>query len=152
MTVAASRERSVWAVLAGALLLLDGIVALVVSAGAAWFSTFPPVAAIEGRLPIDQSQWALALGAFVFAIACFWAAQRAVRGIRAGRMVGIVLAGSLAAFFGSVLVTASVIDLEWLAAAVVFLAPQLLIILGLLRWPAGLGTGSSLVADEGNRA
>lgn len=137
MIAVAFRQRTGWSAIAGVLLLLDGIVSLVISAGAAWFSLVPPIAAIEGRPPIDQSQWLLALGSLAFAIASLWASQRALRGIRDGRMVGVALGGIAGVVVGSILVNAPVFDLGWLVAMLVFLAPQLLIVLGLLRWPRG---------------
>lgn len=156
MSAAPARSSSLWTVLAGILLLVDGIVALIVSALLALFSIAPPPAAIEGRAPIDQTQWPLTLVTLLFAIACLWAAQRALRGIRAGRVVGVAAAGIVVVLAGWFLVWLVLqprgIDLTGLAIVAAMLAPQVLAIVALLRWPPATADRSVQPAIEGNRA
>lgn len=156
VSAAPARSSPGWAVVAGIVLLVDGIVALFVSALLALFSIAPPPAAIEGRAPVDQTQWGLTLATLVFAIACFWAAQRALRGIRAGRVVGVVVAGIVVVLSGWYVVWFVTqppgVDISVLLISLVVLAPQVLIIVGLLRWSPGVAAPSGPAAIEGNRA
>jgi hypothetical protein len=132
MTSTPTRSRSGWAKLAGALLLLDGLAVLLI--GLVFFAVFRPVAAIEGRPSPDQTPYWVLLPAGLLAIAFFWAGQRAIRGIRGGRMVGVVLAGVLGLLFAWLPFTGSM-DASELATMAALLIPQVLIVIGLLRWP-----------------
>ena len=91
--------------LAGVVVLVDGLLAL---AGAGLFlllSVFPPVAAIEGAPPSEQSWILQALVSLAVAVAALWAGQRAIRGIRRGRFLGAGVAGLVGLLIGWVLVT-----------------------------------------------
>jgi hypothetical protein len=132
-----SRSRSGWAKLAGALLLLDGLAVILI--GLVFVAVFRPVAAIEGRPSPDQTPYWVLLPAGLVAIAFFWAGQRAIRGIRSGRMVGVLLAGVLGLLFAWLPFTGSM-DASELATTAALLVPQVLIVVGLLRWPEGAHT------------
>ena len=129
------RSRSAGPVLAGLLLLIDGIGALLLSGVLVFMSVFSPVAAIEGRDSFSQSQIVPALGVLAFAIACFWAARRAVRGVRALRIVGVALAGAILYLLASIALTASAMEVWEVALFGAVLIAQLVIIVALVRWP-----------------
>lgn len=138
MTTAAASPRSIsgWARLAGILLVFDGIAALLV--GLVSLALFRPVAAIEGQPSPDQTLYILLVPAILFALACFWAGQRAIRGIRGGRIVGVLLAGAMGLLFAYLPFTGSM-SVSELAVTAALLVPQILIIVALLRWQEASG-------------
>ena len=129
----ADRAASPWTRFAGVLLIGDGL--LVALLGVTMVLVFGPVAAIEGREPVDQTPYPLLIVPMLLGLAYAWAGQRAIRGIRAGRVVGVVLALLAGLAFGSLLLGARPSPTE-LAFAVGMVAVQALIIVGLVRWPA----------------
>ncbi len=122
-----------WTRVAGVLLVIDGL--FVALLGLVGFVVFRPVAAIEGREPVDQAPYPLIVVALLLGLAFVWAGQRAVRGIRSGRIVGIVLALIPGVAFGALLVGTRMSPSE-LAFAIAVVAVQVVIIVGLARWPA----------------
>lgn len=122
-----------WTRLAGALLILDGLMVGLI--GLVVFAVFRPVAAIEGRESPDQAFYPVLLVALLLALACFWAGQRALRGIRRGRIVGMLLALVPGILFGSLLVTSQMSAPE-IAFAFGVVAVQAVIIVALARWPS----------------
>jgi hypothetical protein len=137
MSSMSSRSRSGWAKLAGVLLLLDGLATLIF--GLVFMVVFRPVAAIEGRPSPDQTPYWVLVPAALIAIAFFWAGQRAIRGIRGGRIVGVVLAGVVGLLFAWLPFTGSM-DASELVTTAALLVPQVLIVIGLLRWPEAAHT------------
>lgn len=138
-----SRSRAPWLRLAGALLLLDGAAALLLSGFAFLISMFPPVAAIEGRASPDQSQWGLAVGSLALAVAAFRAGWRAIRGRPSGLPLGAGAALVVAVFFG-----------WWMLLPEVSVAAR--VVLGLLvalhlmaAWVLARSPGSSLSHAQG---
>lgn len=131
-----NRTRSAWPVLAGVLLLLDGLGALLLSAALLYMSVVPRAGAVQGRAPVDDTQFGPALGLLIFGIACAWAALRAFRGRRSMRPVGIALAAVLLVFFTSLPFTSSSTDSGEIVFLVAIGAVQAAIILALVRWPA----------------
>jgi hypothetical protein len=120
---------------AGLVLILDGC--LVALLGITALVVFQPIAAIEGRPPIDQTPYPLLIVPLLLGLAYAWAGQRAVRGIRRGRGVGIVLAAILAAVFGA-LAAGSVGSgggLTELSVTAAIAVVQVLVILAIARWP-----------------
>jgi hypothetical protein len=132
-----TRTRSAWPILAGVLLLLDGIGALLLGAALLVLSVIPRAGAVEGRAPVDQTAFGPALGLLVFAIACGWAAVSAFRGRRSMRLVGIALAAVLVVLFTSLPFTYVPADSGEIVFLVAIGAIQAVIILALVRWPAG---------------
>ena len=122
-----------WTRVAGVLLVIDGL--FVALLGLVGFVVFRPVAAIEGREPVDQAPYPLLVDACLVELAFVWAGQRAVRGIRSGRIVGIILALIPGVAFGALLVGTRMSPSE-LAFAIAVVAVQVVIIVGLARWPA----------------
>ena len=122
-----------WTRVAGVLLVIDGL--FVALLGLVGFVVFRPVAAIEGREPVDQAPYPLLVVALLLGLAFVWAGQRAVRGIRSGRIVGIILALIPGVAFGALLVGTRMSPSE-LAFAIAVVAVQVVIIVGLARWPA----------------
>jgi hypothetical protein len=116
----------------GVLLLIDGL--FVALLGFVGFLVFRPIAAIEGRPSPDQAPYPLLIVSLLLALAFAWAGQRAIRGIRAGRVVGMLLAAIPGLLFGAFLVTSPMSPGE-LAFAVVVVAVQVAIIVALARWP-----------------
>ena len=143
-----AHSRSGWAVLAGLVLLIDGFAALLLSGTLFLLSLFPPAAAVEGRPSVDQSMYGPAVGLLAFAIACLWVGQRAIRGNRNGRIVGVVLAGLVVALLASLPLTNPGLDLPELAILMVLAAAQVLVIVALLRWPMSASQGRRDVADR----
>jgi hypothetical protein len=137
MSSMSSRSRSGWAKLAGALLLLDGLAVLLI--GLVFLVVFRPVAAIEGRPSPDQTPYLVLVPAALLAIGFFWSGQRAIRGIRRGRIVGVVLAAVLGLLFAWLPFTGSM-DASELAATAALVIPQVLIVVGLFRWPEAAHT------------
>ncbi len=127
------RVRTPWTRVAGVLLVIDGL--FVALLGLVGFVVFRPVAAIEGREPVDQAPYPLLVVALLLGLAFVWAGQRAVRGIRSGRIVGIILALIPGVAFGALLVGTRMSPSE-LAFAIAVVAVQVVIIVGLARWPA----------------
>jgi len=127
--------------LAGLGLVIDGIGSLFLSATLLMMSVLPRPSAVQGRAPVDDTQFGWTLALFVFAIACFWAGQRAVRQVRAGRLVGIVLGGVVVAFVGVLAFTSPSMDLGGIAFLVVLAVAHALIVLALARWPADESRG-----------
>ena len=125
-----------WRRFAGALLLLDGVAALVLFLISATFSLFPPVAAIEGRASPDQSQWGLAVASLGLAVAGLWAGQRALRRIRRGRLVGVAVATAAAALLGWWIAIPGM-SIEAIAVLGALLAAQVAAAAVLLVWPGG---------------
>jgi hypothetical protein len=127
--------------LAGLVLILDGL--LVALLGIVAIVVFRPIAAIEGRPYVDQTPYPLLIVPVLLALACAWAGQRALRGIRGGRGVGILLATILAIVFGAMAV-GSQGSLGELAVAAGIAVVQVLVVIALARWPmaAALHDGS----------
>lgn len=134
--------------LAGLVLVIDGLAALLLSGALFLLSLFPPVAAVEGRPPVDQSMYGPAFGLLAFAIASFWAAQRAIRGNRNGRLVGVVLAGLVVALLASLPLTSPAMDPPEVAFLIAIGAVHVLVIVGLLRWPARAGATDRRPAQD----
>ncbi len=134
----AARSASLWTRIGGVLLIADG--ALVALLGITFILLFRPVAAIQGRESVDQTPYGLVIVPILLALAYLWAGQRAIRGIRAGRAVGILLALLPGLAFGSLLVGARLSPTE-LAFALVVVAVQAVIIVALARWPVAAGQG-----------
>lgn len=143
------RTRSAWPILAGMLLLLNGIGAFLLSLTLLYMSLIPPVAAIQGQAPVEQTQLGPALGLLAFAVGCGWAARRAFRRRRSMRLVGIVLATALVLFLASLPFTSSSMDSAEVAFLVVLIAIQALIILALVRWPAEPDRPAMTIAASG---
>jgi hypothetical protein len=127
------RYATPWTRLAGVLLLVDGI--FVALLGFVGFIVFRPIAAIEGRESPDQAPYPLLVIALLLGLAFVWAGQRAIRGIRSGRVVGIVLALIPGSLFGA-LVVMSRMGWTELLFAIGVVAVQAVIIVALARWPA----------------
>lgn len=136
MRPVASRSRR--ALLAGAILAIDAVLAFVLAlAVLAMAVLFPPVAAIEGRPPPDNSGLLLAgLGLLVFAVAAAWAGRRAIGGRRSGRVVGILLGAAVPAFLASVAFTAPSLDAVELALVAGLALVHVLVVGALATWPA----------------
>jgi hypothetical protein len=122
-----------WTRLAGLLLIVDG--AFVVLLGLVAFAVFRPVAAIEGRESPDQAPYPLLVLALLLAVAFLWAGQRAIRGIRRGRIVGMLLALVLGLLFASPLLSSGMSPSE-VAFAIGVVAVQAVIVVVLARWPS----------------
>jgi hypothetical protein len=140
------RTRSAWPILAGVLLLLNGIGAFLLSLTLLYMSLMPPVAAIQGQAPVEQTQLGPALALLAFAVACVWAARRAFGRKRSMRLVGIVLATALVLLLASLPFTSSSMDSAEVAFPVVLVAIQALIILALVRWPADSDAPAAVAA------
>jgi hypothetical protein len=125
-------------VLAGVVLIVVAIAALLLGGVFLFVSIFPPVAAIEGRASPDQSQYGPALACLVVAVAGFWAGARALRRVRSGRLVGVAVMAVSIAFLAWWLV--GIPDLTPAAAAVLIglAVIHVLVALVLLAWPPDL--------------
>ncbi|HET9851726.1 MAG TPA: hypothetical protein VFP56_04380 [Candidatus Limnocylindrales bacterium] len=98
---AAKGSRSVAPRLAGAVVFMDGLVCFLAAGALVLLSSiFRPIGAIEGREPVEQSWFLEALIAAVLAIGAMWSGQRAIRGIRRGRLVAASVAGLGAVLVG----------------------------------------------------
>jgi hypothetical protein len=113
-------------------LLLDGC--LVALLGVVAIAVLQPVGAIEGRPAVDETPYVLMVVPIALGLAYVWAGQRALRGIRRGRAVGIVLALLLAVAFGALVLDSRSSPGE-LAFALGLAALQVLVVLVLARWP-----------------
>lgn len=118
--------------LAGVVLLLDAF--LVGLLGIVAIAVLQPIGAIEGRASVDQTPYVLMVVPILLGLAYGWAGQRAIRGIRRGRAVGIVLALLLAVAFGAILLD-SRSDPGELAFAGGLVIVQVLVVVALARWP-----------------
>ena len=144
----ASRGAPVAVRIAGLLLILDGLVMAML--GMIVILVFRPVGAVEGREYVDQTPYWLLVVPILFGVAYLWAGQRALRGIHAGRQVGILLAAVPAVLFGALLFNPNM-DPGELAFAAGVVITQVLVIVALVRGRAADGrvpvlTGSAAEA------
>ena len=147
------RPKVIWPRLAGVLVLFDGVIAVLAAGALTLMSTiFRPVAAIEGRPPVEQSWLLEALVAAIVAIAGVWAGQRAIRGIHPGRRIGAAVSGFIAVYLGWFLVTGDAGGLEATVAWAGIVAAHVAAAVALLLWrtpaadlglPAATGVGSA---------
>jgi hypothetical protein len=115
--------------------VLDGVLALLVAGLLLLMSTvFPPVGAIQGQPPVEQSWLLEAFLAALLAIAGVWAGQRAIRGIHRGRLVGAAAAGFIALYLGWFLLTGDAGSFETTALLTGITALQAVAALVLLTW------------------
>lgn len=140
--------------LAGIVLIADGLLALAVGALLLLMSTlFPPVAAIEGRPPVEQSWLVEALVAVVLGVAGLWGGQRALRGIRRGRFAGAAVAAFVAAVLGWSLATAESPTIEAVLVVGGLTLGHAVVALVLLAWRPDVPDGRLPAAGgEGQRA
>ena len=121
---------------AGVVLILDGIVALLFAGMFTWLSLVPPVAAIEGRAPATQTQLGPAIAFLVVGVAACWAGYRAVRGSRSGRLVGIAVAAVGVGFFVWWLVASPPKGIAGFAVLFGLLVTEAVVAVTLVRWPS----------------
>jgi hypothetical protein len=150
---APARARTIWPRLAGAVVLFDGVIAILAAGAFFLVSTiFRPIGAIQGRAPVEQSWLLEALVAALLGIAGVWAGQRALRGIHAGRVVGATVAGFIALYLGWFLITSNGGPLEVTAGGTAIVAVHAAASLVLLAWrqpprdrtlPVASGVGSA---------
>jgi hypothetical protein len=129
------RERVLWPRVAGVALLVDGALGLVAAFGFVALTMFPPVAAIEGRPPVEQAWLVEAAIALSFAIAALWSGQRAVRAIRRGRLVGVAVAGALVVTISVAFMTTT-FTIGDAAMSLGILGVHLVAGVALLAWPS----------------
>ncbi len=131
------RSRVVWPRLAGLVVLLDGFLSVLAAGAFLLVSTiFRPIAAVQGREPVEQSWLLEALVAAGLAIVGVWAGQRAIRGIRNGRLAGAAVAGVIAVYVGWYLVTGDAGSTEATVAWAGIVAIHAVAALVLVAWPA----------------
>ena len=119
--------------LAGLILVLDGV--LVALLGLVGLVVFRPIAAIEGRPPVDQTPYPLLIVAILLGLAYVWAGQRAIRGIRRGRGAGILLAALLVIAFGALAAAGRTVG--EIAFPIGVAVVNGLVAISLARWPVG---------------
>jgi cation transport ATPase len=132
----AARDASIAVRIAGLLLILDGL--LLALLGMIVILVFRPVGAVQGREYVDQTPYWLLVVPILLGVAYLWAGQRALRGIHAGRQVGILLATVPAVLFGALFFNPSMNPGELAFAAGAVIA-QVFVIVVLVRWRPGDG-------------
>jgi hypothetical protein len=110
---APSRPADLASRLAGLVILVDGFLALLTAGMFLLISTiFRPVAAVEGRPPLEQSWLVEAAISLVIAAGGLWAGQRLVRGIPGAHLLGGAIAGLVAGLLAWLLVTGDAGSIE----------------------------------------
>lgn len=131
-----SSSRSLWLPLAGLILVLDGVAALLLSGVSLLFVN--AVAAVEGRTgnPSAHLAW-WALGFLVLGIGALVAGVSAIRRTRRGRRLGLLVALVTAvAIAASIvpIVTTTPIQIGAMAVAVAALVCQVVALVVLVNW------------------